>query len=124
MKFLCVCYYDAAKFAEFTPADLKRLGEICASHDEAFKASGKVRFVGSLGMPHEFKTMRAKGGASFEVADGPYVETKEPFGAFFLIDADDIDEAVAVARLHPGTHLGDVMSGGIEIRPVGHFEQL
>ena len=40
------------------------------------------------------------------MTDGPYEQTPEPFGAFFIIEADDMDEAVEVARLHPGTHLG------------------
>ena len=43
MKFLCMCYYDAAAFANFTEEDFKKMGEICAPRDEEFKASGKVK---------------------------------------------------------------------------------
>ena len=59
MKFLCVCYYDAAAFANFTEEEFKKMGEICAPHDEEFKASGKVRLIGSLALPDQFRTLRA-----------------------------------------------------------------
>ena len=94
MNFLCVCYYDADAFAKFSESDFKRLREICDPHDEEFKASG------------------------------PYVQTPEPFGAFFIIEAEDMDEAEIIARLHPGTHLGGIMKGGIEIRPIRTLELL
>jgi hypothetical protein len=48
----------------------------------------------------------------------------EPFGAFFMVEADSVDEAVEVARLHPGTHVGDFLPGAIEVRPVEMFELL
>ena len=51
-------------------------------------------------------------------------ETREPFGAFFIVEANSIDEAVEVARLHPGSHLGHMMKGGIEVRPIDQLEQL
>jgi hypothetical protein len=122
-QFLCVCYYDAEAFAKFTPADFEKLGRLCAPHDQALKASGKVRMIGSLGFPNEFKTLRVKNG-QVQLAAGPYAETKEPWGAFFLVEAADIDEAVNIARLHPGTHIGELSDGGIEVRPIEAFETL
>ena len=123
MKFLCLCHYDLEAFRTFGPDDFAELGRICAPHDAALKASGKVDLIGSLGMPNQFKTVRADpDGVS--VTDGPYAETAEPFGAFFIVEADSIDEAVEIARLHPGTHLGHMMKGGIEVRPIDHVEQL
>ena len=123
MNFLCVCYYDADAFAKFTESDFKKLREICDPHDEEFKASGKVRTIGSLALPNEFRTMRADA-AGVTVTDGPYAQTAEPFGAFFIIEAEDLDEAEKIARLHPGTHLGQMMKGGIEIRPIRTLERL
>lgn len=121
MKFLCLCHYDAAAFAALGPADFEKIGAICAPHDAAFKASGHVELVGSLAMPDQARTLIADGTGVGE-RDGPYASTAEPFGAFFLIDADSIDEATRVAKLHPGTHLGAMMKGGIEIRPVEMIE--
>src|ERR1044072_7333148 len=122
MKYLCLCHYDAAAFAALGPADFEEIGAICAPHDKALKESGHLMLVGSLGMPDQYRTLRAdRDGVT--VSDGPYAETPEPFGAFFLIEAESMDEAVEIARLHPGTHLGGRMRGGIEIRPVDFFEQ-
>ena len=103
MKLLCVCYYDMTAFARFTSADFEKIGAICAPHDEKFKASGKARLIGSLAMPNQFRAMRADANG-VTVTDGPYAETLEPFGAVFIIEAKDMDEAVNVARLRPGTH--------------------
>jgi hypothetical protein len=123
MQFLCLCHYDLEAFGKLGPADFEEIGRICAPHDEELKASGKVSLIGSLGMPSGFKTLRAEADG-VTVSDGPYADTNEPFGAFFIVEADSIEEAVEVARLHPGTHLGHLMKGGIEVRPVDQLEQL
>jgi len=123
VKFLCLCHYESARFAELTPADFEEIGAICAPHDAALKASGKVEMVGALGMPEQSRTLRAEGGTVTDTA-GPYQPTPEPFGAFFIVEAADIDEAVAIAKLHPGTHLGGKFGkGGIEVRPIDFVEQ-
>lgn len=123
MQFLCACYYDADAFAKLQPEDFKKLGEICAPHDARLKASGKVSLIGSLALPNEFRTLRAKKNGAVTDEPGPYEQTKEPFGAFFIVEAENMDEAVRIARLHPGTHLGDMMAGGIEIRPIESLER-
>ncbi len=51
-------------------------------------------------------------GAGFAVTDGPFVETKEGLGGYYLIEAADLDQAVAIARDIP------VLAGGVEVRPV------
>lgn len=124
MKFLCLCHYESARFAELTPADFEEIGAICAPHDAVLKASGRVGMIGALGMPEQSRTLRVEQGAVTDRA-GPYHPTPEPFGAFFIVEATDIDQAVAIAKLHPGTHLGDKFGkGGIEVRPIDFVEQL
>jgi len=123
MHYLCLCHCDAQAFAALGPADFEEIGRICAPHDRALKESGRLVAVGSLGMPEQSRTLRA-GPDGDTVADGPYAETSEPFGAFFIIEADSLDEAEQVARLHPGTHLGAFCRGGIEIRPIDMLERL
>jgi len=123
MKYLCICYYDAEAFAKLQPSDFERLGRICEPHDARLKASGKVPLVGSLSLPSEFRTLRVRNSTVTEES-GPYAQSKEPFGAFFIVDAENMDEAVRIARLHPGTHIGEIFGGGIEIRPIEMLEQL
>jgi hypothetical protein len=123
MKFLCLCHYDAAAFAQFTADDFQKMMEICAPHDKALKASGKVRMIGALGDPRVSKTFRGHAG-SVRLGDGPYAETPHPIGAFFIVEADDIGQAVEIARLHPGTHLSHMAAGGIEVRRIENLEEL
>ena len=54
--------------------------------------------------------------AGSEVTDGPFVETKEALGGYYLLDAPDLDTALAVARLCPARF------GGVEVRPVMTFD--
>src|SRR5690349_25037483 len=59
-------------------------------------------------------TVRMNGGGELLTTDGPFADTKEVFGGFFLIDADDIDGALAVAGRIPAVRMG----GCVEVRPI------
>jgi hypothetical protein len=122
MKFLCICYYDAKQFAGMTEETGKALQSICAPQDKLLHDSGHLDLVGSLGLPEQSKTIRAEAG-SVAIVDGPYAPTPEPFGAFFILEAENIDEAVKIAGLHPGAHIGHIIRGGIEVRPIEFFEK-
>ena len=83
--------------------------------------SGHLILAGSLGQPKTAKTLRS-GKTKASVSRGPYVKTKEPFGVFFIIEAQDMGEAVEIASKHPGTHVGEHLGGGIEVRPIEMFD--
>jgi len=117
MRFLCLCYYDKDQFAACTPGDLEEIGRFCAPRDAALRATGRVLVNGSLGEPETARTLRALKGGEVRVTEGPYADSREPLGAVFLIEAADLDDAIRIARLHPGTALGDRFGGGIEVRP-------
>jgi hypothetical protein len=55
-------------------------------------------------------------GSGFTVTDGPFIETKEALGGYYLIEAADLDEAIAIAKDIPMPY------GGVEVRPVRVFE--
>src|SRR5262249_21060336 len=59
------------------------------------------------------KTVRVNGGG-IDATDGPFAETKEHLGGYYLVDVDSIDDAVALAAKIPSTRLG----GSVEVRPV------
>ncbi len=122
MKYLCLCYYDQKKFDALSENDLEALGRACRPHDEALRNSGHLLLVGSLALPPSSRTLRPGRGKP-SVTEGPVVETGEPVGAFFMIEADDIDEAVEVAARHPGAHVGEFLGGAIEVRPIDMFDQ-
>lgn len=122
MKYLCLCYYDAQRFAAVSEADLKEVGEICTPLDKKLKESGHLVAVGSLAMPEVSRILKGDG-KKMEESAGPYVKTNEPIGAFFIIEAESLDQAVDIAKLHPGAHVGHKLGGGIEVRPIENLEQ-
>ena len=121
MKFLCLCHYDPARYAACTPDDFAEVARICAAQDAALYASSHFAAVGSFVDPPDYAVIRP-GDDGPTVEPGPYAPTPEPFGAFFLVDADSLEQAVEVAKLHPGAHLGRWFGGGIEVRPCGLFK--
>ena len=122
MKFLCLGYYDEKKFDALSKDEVDAIVRDCRTHDEALHRSSRLVAVASLGPTRATKSVRPKQGKAL-VTDGPFVETKEQIGSFFIIEARDLDEATEVASLHPGAHLGENVGWGIEVRPIDHFEQ-
>ena len=57
------------------------------------------------------------------MTDGPFAETKEQVGGFFIIEARDLNEAIRVASKHPAALLGEQVGWGIEVRPIEMFDQ-
>jgi hypothetical protein len=122
MRYLCLCYYDRKKFDAMSEGDLEALGRACRPHDEALRESGHLIMVGSLALPDASSTLRPGSGKP-SVSEGPYADTKEPLGAFFIIEARDMEEAIDVASKHPGAQLGAHFGGGIEVRPIDVLDQ-
>lgn len=69
-----------------------------------------------LGLPEKAKTVRVDNGAPL-VSDGPYVDTKGAVGGYLTLEAESIDDAIAVAARIPAARLG----GGIEVRPCERY---
>ena len=100
MKYLCLCYYDQSRFEALSESERKAIGPACRPHDEALRASGRLMLVGSLALPSASRTVRPGDGRP-SVRKGPFAPTDEPLGAFFIIEAEDMDEAVEIASKHP-----------------------
>ena len=84
-----------------------------AGYTNELVAAGKVRGGERLRPAATATTLRITGGNRL-LADGPFAETKEQLGGFFLVEAKDLDEAVELASKMP--HLQD--GGAVEIRPI------
>jgi hypothetical protein len=123
MKYLCLAYYDEKKFEALPKAELDALVAECRSHDEELRESGHLLAVASLGPTGATATVRPRGGKA-SMTDGPFTESKEQVGAFFLLEARDLNEAIRVASKHPAAHLGEHVGWGLEVRPIERFEQL
>jgi len=120
MKYLCLAYYDEKKCDALSEAELDAIGSECRPHDEALRKSGCLIAVGSLGPTRASTSVRPRNGRAL-VIDGPFAETKEQVGSFFILEARDLDEAIRVASMHPAALLNVRLGWGIEVRPIEAF---
>ena len=111
MKYLCLAYYDEKKFETLTEAEMAAIGRECRPLDEELQRSGHLLEVGSLAATRKSVSLRPRKG-KIAVTDGPYAETKEVMGGFWIIEAADLDAALEWARK------GTVACGApVEVRP-------
>ncbi|MBI1252620.1 MAG: YciI family protein [Alphaproteobacteria bacterium] len=114
MKYAILVYETADDFA--AREDQDRMQAYWAAYSAYADALSKSGFGAGQGAgllpPHAATTVRVRGGAR-QVVDGPFADTKEQLGGFFIIDAPDLDAAIAWAEKCPS-----VGSGSVEIRPL------
>jgi hypothetical protein len=118
MKFMLLCYDNEAEWRKLGEAALHAaIGEaIELTHD--LHAKGKYLLASPLESVTTAKSVRVRDGKTL-VTDGPFAETREQLGGFYLIEAKDQDEAVAIAARHSGARMGTV-----EVRPIMVIEGL
>jgi hypothetical protein len=117
MKYLCLIY-ENEKGWEQMPKDQADavMGEYFAFTD-GIRKTGQYVAGDALHPTHTATTVRVRDGKTL-TTDGPFAETKEQLGGYYLIDAKDLDEAIQVASKIPSARWG-----AIEIRPVVDFSQ-
>ncbi len=121
MKYLCLCYYDAQKFTTLTPAEVAAIGPECQPYDVALRATGKMVSLGSLSLPAEWRTIKPVNGKPV-VTPGPISAAAQQAGAFFIIDAANMDEAIAVASKHATANVGENLGFALEVCGCEMFE--
>jgi hypothetical protein len=112
-KYVILIYGDPQQWASMTPE--KTQAHHAAHGDFAAAAGSKILGGHELQETATATTLRADSGAGFITTDGPFLETKEVLGGFYLMEADDLDEAIKLASRLPEVHAGH---SGVEIRPV------
>ena len=117
MRYLCLIYDSEAQL-EAMPKDAAEafMGEYFAFSDE-IRGSGHFVAGEALQPVATATTIRVRNG-KLSATDGPFAETREQLGGFYLIEARDLNEAIAVASRIPSARIGS-----IEIRPIVDFEQ-
>ncbi len=112
MKYVCLGFYDEVKFAGIPPEDWQRILEECFAYDDELRRGGHFLGGEALDSARNAVTLRMKHG-EVEVTDGPYVETKETLGGILLLEARDLNHAIALMSKHPAPKNGNLF----EIRP-------
>jgi len=113
MKFLLLVCWDAEKMNELEEPD----GSEAEDQDgfpwlDELQARGAWVIGDQLAPPRRARSVRVRNGKSI-VSDGPFAETKEVIGGYFLADCKDLDQAIELAERVPL-----VGRGSVEIRPV------
>lgn len=108
-NYLVMIYDNEARLAAATDAEL---AEVHRQHGEFARANGHALRGGARLASSESATSIRRGGDDVTVTDGTFIETKEVLGGYYVIEAADLDEALAIARQVPALY------GGIELRPI------
>jgi hypothetical protein len=111
--------YAALIYGRDVDWSLPEYAEDIKDYDEFGQAAAAVIKGGAALYPTATATtVRVKGGKGGDIvtSDGPFAETKEAFTGFYLLECNDLDEAVKVAAQIPGA-----WDGGVEVRPVINF---
>ena len=111
MKYLCLI--SATRLMEdMTPAEATRHFQEYAEFTRELKLNGQFVSANRLRPPSEATTVRVRHGEIL-TTDGPYAETKEQLGGYFVIDAQDLNAAIRIAARIPAATFGS-----IELRPI------
>ena len=112
MRFMFMIYHDEREMEALPKEEMQTLIDSALEYDEKIKQSGHYIVSDALQSSRTSRTIRVRGG-KVSTTDGPFAETKEQLGGFFLIEARDLDEACEVASRFPPARMGVV-----EVRPV------
>jgi hypothetical protein len=116
VRYLCLIYYDENRLEAMPQDAVQAIAEECLEYDESLKRSGQLIACERLQPVGTARTVRTRDGR-VSSTDGPFAETKEQLGGFYLIEASDLDEATRIASQIPPGRLGCV-----EVRPVLRYQ--
>ena len=111
MKFMCLVYFEPGAFDGASEAELKQLTDDTIVEDNELRASGHLLIGQPLLGPETAVTIRG-GRRGTGRTDGPFLETKEWLGGFTLIEARDMEEAIALNQ-----QSAIMKYASVEIRP-------
>ena len=114
MKYLCTIYGEEGQWSDATP---EQMSEVMAAYG-AFgeEAAGVILGGEGLEPSSSATTVRVRDGERV-LSDGPFAETKEQLGGFYLLECGSLDEAIGWAAKIPGA-----ATGSVEVRPVMNYE--
>ena len=112
MKYLLMTYVNESGWSKMTKAEQEQGAAAYMAYGEALKKAGAIAGSNRLQPTSTATTVRIANGKS-QVLDGPYVDSKEQLGGYFLIDVPDLDSAISWAARCPAAG-----HGVVEVRPI------
>ena len=112
MQYLLLIYENEKNWATYSKPEADKIFGEYRTFSEGIAKSGHYKGGNPLQPTTTATTVRVRGGKR-ETTDGPFAETREQLGGYFLVDAKDLDEAISIAERIPGAR-----TGSIEVRPI------
>ena len=115
MQYMLLIHWDQSGDADLSPVELEAQYDAYRTYTKQVRDRNLMLSGQALQPPEVTTTVRVKNGKVL-ITDGPFVETKEQLGGYYLLDCKDLDEAIEMAAKIP-----HAQKGTIEIRPVMHY---
>jgi hypothetical protein len=112
MQYILLIYDNENAMKSRSPAEMGQLMSAYQKFSQEIVSAGNFKAGDPLQPTNTATTVRNREGKTL-VTDGPFAETKEQLGGYYLIEAKDLDEAIAIAARVPSAQ-----SGSIEVRPI------
>ena len=112
MQYLLLIYRNEAQQSKMDPADYQKLLTEYSAYTQSIVQSGNFKAGDGLQPTSTATTVRVRDGKTL-ATDGPFAETREQLGGYYLVEARDLDAAIAMAARIPGAR-----DGSIEVGPV------
>jgi hypothetical protein len=117
MQYMLMAYVDEGRFATMTQAEQEQGMAAYGAYSEALTKAGIVKGMNRLRPIADATTVRVADGKQ-QVLDGPYADSKEQLGGYFLIDVPDLDAALTWAARCPAAG-----HGAVEVRPIWEMQR-
>ena len=112
MQYLLMIYRSEAELGKMDAAARKEMSAEYGAFTQSIVQSGNFKAGDRLQDTHTATTVRVRDGKTL-TTDGPFAETREQLGGYYLVEAKDLDAALAMAARIPGARFGSV-----EVRPI------
>lgn len=122
MKFMCLAYEEEQKLNDLSRSEWEALRKETIAYVETMRSRGHLILTNALQSARTAKTVQVRD-SRLLLSDGPFAETKEQLGGFFLVEAADLQEAIQLARDWPSARFGTIEVRPIEeaLRPEGRY---
>jgi len=112
MQYIVLIYGSEKGWSSMSKPDAEQMYAEYRKYSEDLARAGVIRGGSELKPTSTATTVRVRGGKR-QVTDGPFAETKEQLGGYFLVEVDDLDTAIELASKIPGAR-----HGSVEVRPI------
>lgn len=117
MQYLLLIYRNEAELMKMTPTDRQKMSAEYGAYTQSIVQSGHFKAGDGLQPTTTATTVRVRDGKTL-TTDGPFAETREQLGGYYLVEAKDLDTAIALAARVP-----HAKEGSIEVRPVMIYDK-